>query len=558
VIWFIDINHNALGWINPANPTTITEIPLPANLVGVTTIQPQIVAGPGGWLFFTEANVDTHSGGVTTSAIGAYNPANPPGSQWLEAPLSGTPVQRPYGIALGPDHNVWFTAASPTPGTFGFQSYAVGMASLTGNTLSITSFPLTLPSADTTLFPNQISAGPDGNMWFDWVTNAPGGSGGAISSINPASHAIAPAISIPTSVVLAPLPAGITAGPDGNVWFADRGGALGRVTLDTSLQINSQPPASVAAASPFGLTVGVTYSDTGAAYSGSVTVSLQANPGGSTLGGTTTVTAVNGVAAFSGLTLNNAGNGYTLQVAAAGASPVTTGGINVTSSSPTVTTTTLASSVNPSVARQGVTFTATVQGAGAAVTSGSVTFSVDGVSMSPSLLDGTGRASFTTSGLPAGTHVITATYTPSVAYTSSSAALSQAVVAPPSVIGFKAVFTQKRNAKGKPVGKPVFSGFEFDFSTAMNRSAEGNPGNYTMFTNVVKRVGRKSQTVPQQIGLTVSINAAGNVVLMPAGRQTFTKGGKITLNAGGLVSAAGASLVGRTTFNISPGGKGLS
>src|SRR5439155_26373782 len=39
-------------------------------------------------------------------------------------------------------------------------------------------------------------------------------------------------------------------------------------------------------------------------FTGSVTVSLGSNPGGSTLGGTTTVAAVNGVASFSTLTLD--------------------------------------------------------------------------------------------------------------------------------------------------------------------------------------------------------------------------------------------------------------
>ena len=48
-------------------------------------------------------------------------------------------------------------------------------------------------------------------------------------------------------------------------------------------------------------------------YNGSVTIALANNPGGSTLGGTLTVPAVNGVATFSGLTLNKAGTGYTLK-----------------------------------------------------------------------------------------------------------------------------------------------------------------------------------------------------------------------------------------------------
>ena len=43
-----------------------------------------------------------------------------------------------------------------------------------------------------------------------------------------------------------------------------------------------------------------------------MTLNLANNPGNSTLGGTRTVAAVNGVATFSDLTLNNPGNGYVL------------------------------------------------------------------------------------------------------------------------------------------------------------------------------------------------------------------------------------------------------
>ena len=44
----------------------------------------------------------------------------------------------------------------------------------------------------------------------------------------------------------------------------------------------------------------------------SVTVAIGNNPGGGTLGGTLTVAAVNGVATFNNLSINNPGTGYTL------------------------------------------------------------------------------------------------------------------------------------------------------------------------------------------------------------------------------------------------------
>lgn len=65
-----------------------------------------------------------------------------------------------------------------------------------------------------------------------------------------------------------------------------------------------------------------------------VTVALAADPGGATLGGTRTVNAVNGVAAFSGLWLDRAGTGYTLEASAAGAAPDTSVAFDITAGDP--------------------------------------------------------------------------------------------------------------------------------------------------------------------------------------------------------------------------------
>src|SRR5262249_3125047 len=132
-------------------------------------------------------------------------------------------------------------------------------------------------------------------------------------------------------------PFGITAGPDGNLWFADRGnGSIGVVTLNqtssTHLVMTQQPPASVTAGTPFGLTVqaGDSSGNLDSSFNGPVTVALASNPGGATLGGTLTVTANQGVATFSDLTLTKAAAGYTLQVSGSGVGSVTTNAITVT------------------------------------------------------------------------------------------------------------------------------------------------------------------------------------------------------------------------------------
>jgi hypothetical protein len=77
----------------------------------------------------------------------------------------------------------------------------------------------------------------------------------------------------------------------------------------------------VFAGSPFSVTAAIEdgQGQVLTSFAGSVTIALADNPAGATLGGTLTVTASNGIAVFSGLTLSQAGTGYTLKISADGA-----------------------------------------------------------------------------------------------------------------------------------------------------------------------------------------------------------------------------------------------
>ena len=101
--------------------------------------------------------------------------------------------------------------------------------------------------------------------------------------------------------------------------------------------VTQPPPASLTAGTPFGLTVQVDDSSGNleSSFNGPVTVALANNPDGATLGGTLTVTATNGVANFSGLTLTNAASGYTLDVTGTSLGDALTSAISVTPSAPT-------------------------------------------------------------------------------------------------------------------------------------------------------------------------------------------------------------------------------
>lgn len=245
--------------------------------------------------------------------------------------------------------------------------------------------------------------------------------------------------------------------------------------------VTAQPPGSVTAGSSFSLVVAAENSlgNVDPTFNGSVTIALVNNPGGSTLGGTLTVTAVNGKATFSGLTLDKAGNGYTLLVSASGLTSAITNSLNVTAPQPP-----------------------------------------------PSL--------------------------------------------PPVIQSATVVFTQKRNRKGKPVGKPTLTGFQFTFNTAMNAATAGNRANYRLgtYVQVIKRVGRKNVRVLQlkPVSFRVSYQSSTSVKLLLTGKQTFPRGGQITLIATRIRSKAGGLLDGNgdgtggdnAVYNISANARRIS
>ncbi|MBK8915942.1 MAG: hypothetical protein IPM64_15340 [Phycisphaerales bacterium] len=68
--------------------------------------------------------------------------------------------------------------------------------------------------------------------------------------------------------------------------------------------------------------------------SGTVTIAIQNNPGGGTLDGATIAEAVNGLATFSGLSINAVGGGYTLRATSAGVSDALSAPFDITSGIP--------------------------------------------------------------------------------------------------------------------------------------------------------------------------------------------------------------------------------
>jgi hypothetical protein len=120
-------------------------------------------------------------------------------------------------------------------------------------------------------------------------------------------------------------------------------------------------PATVTVATTFPTAVQVTAHDaqgnTTTDFVGDVAVAIGDNPSGGTLSGTTTITAVAGVATFADLSIDQTGPGYTLQATSAPLAAATSAPIDVTAG----VATQLAFTVQPSNTAAGATITPAVQ-----------------------------------------------------------------------------------------------------------------------------------------------------------------------------------------------------
>ena len=92
---------------------------------------------------------------------------------------------------------------------------------------------------------------------------------------------------------------------------------------------------------------------------------------------------------------------------------------------PAQITITLTSSPNPSTSKQKVTFTASIVSNGGAPT-GSLTFSNNGTSLGTARIVG-GTATFSTTALPSGTDLVTATYAGDANHAAASGSVTQTV-----------------------------------------------------------------------------------------------------------------------------------
>jgi hypothetical protein len=127
----------------------------------------------------------------------------------------------------------------------------------------------------------------------------------------------------------------------------------------------------------------------------------------------------------------------------------------------------------------------------------------------------------------------------------------------PVIIGEQSLFSRKTNKKGRPVGKPVLAGFEFEFSSPLNPASATNSANYQVDILTKKRVKKKVERILHPI-TTFNVSYSNDTVtIVLARRETFKTGGQITI-LNSLAGASGGAVAGTTVFTISKGGKGIT
>lgn len=241
-VWFtfdrdpVRVGDAAIGRVTPGGKTTFFRAGLdPRSGLG------DMVLGPDGNLWFADAG--------RRPAIGRVTPTG----EITEFRAGLDPRSKPAVLVAGPDGNVWFTDVGPTP--------AIGRITPGGE---VTEFSAGLNAWSS---PSGIVLGADGNLWFDnnSATAAVGritpqgaitefgpgpASGDSLLVLGPDGNIWFVADSFKTSAIARVTPSGaisgfdaglspgtlllgpLTAGLDGNVWFAARGreAAIGRIT----------------------------------------------------------------------------------------------------------------------------------------------------------------------------------------------------------------------------------------------------------------------------------------------------------------------------------------
>ena len=183
-------------------------IPLPPLTLDISAEPGGIVAGSDGALWFTQSGPG-RIGRVTTNGTIS------------EFPIPNGSAMALDNIVAGSDGALWFTERLVGGG-------AIGRLTTAG---AYSAFPLPENTS-----PVSLAGGPDGNLWISEVRTDPATSleTGLIGKLSPTGSLVEYAVPNPLNFPDSNLPAAITAGSDGALWFLEEveGNLLTRVTTD--------------------------------------------------------------------------------------------------------------------------------------------------------------------------------------------------------------------------------------------------------------------------------------------------------------------------------------
>jgi streptogramin lyase len=237
-LWFAETTGEKIGRITTAG--VITEFPVPGAqfLLGIT-------GGPDGNIWFTD-QFTGKIGHISTGGTNLTQYSLPPGSY-------------PQGITVGPDHALWFVDQKKS------GLFTIGTITVAGQ---ITEYPTNINvgvfQAESFEYA-EITTGPDGNLWF---TNPQAGgvgmnllgkitTAGAVTTYTLTENPLAICAGFgnlwvmeSTQVAMVTISGaetdyglssggytGITAGPDGNIWFTEAPNVVAYVVPSSGLVV---------------------------------------------------------------------------------------------------------------------------------------------------------------------------------------------------------------------------------------------------------------------------------------------------------------------------------
>jgi streptogramin lyase len=188
-LWYTGINLGGVGYVTRDGFASFFPVP------GFTSRVPAygIAIGPDGNVWFTSPDGDSVSRLTPEGKITHFTDGITPGSA-------------PTNIVAGHDGNLWFAESS---------AKRIGRITPTG---VVTEF-----SAGTAGFPGSIAVAKNGDLWF---TEGEAGVSRGIGRITPAGQVTEFDVDISDDSTIAD----IAGGPDGNVWFTDANARIGRIT----------------------------------------------------------------------------------------------------------------------------------------------------------------------------------------------------------------------------------------------------------------------------------------------------------------------------------------